>query len=120
MDVILDATSPWASRFQKDGTQMLVQGGNVPNPKADQLLGDQLLQVGNQLFSVTRGGRGNVGQIVSIGLDGEGYTPSMTSRSRVRKGAIRSPRWCWALEASFTESARGAATNRVKWARSSL
>jgi WD40 repeat protein len=73
MDVILDATSPWASRFQKDGTQVLVQGGNVTNPKADQLLGDQLLQVGNQLFSVTRGGRGNAGQIVSMGLDGEGY-----------------------------------------------
>jgi hypothetical protein len=52
---------------------MLMQGPiRVPNPKADQLLGDQLLQVGNQLFSITRGGRGNVGQVVAIGLDGGG------------------------------------------------
>jgi hypothetical protein len=79
LDVIVDAT--WTiSQIRKDDAQTVMlygrdqNGQTTRNPKEFQILGDKLLLAGNRLYSaVEKGGKGDVGMIVSIGLNGEDY-----------------------------------------------
>jgi hypothetical protein len=95
LDVILDGTNSYSSIFKKEGAQTLItpKGDGTLNPKSGQILGDQLLQVGDRLLSATpNGGRANQGQIVSIGLDGEGYQTVYDFSQQGAEGCIPLPR----------------------------